>query len=31
MDRQLKIDGIPDFLDGRDGFKAPKDWMITLE
>ena len=29
--RELKIDGIPDFLDGRDGFKAPKDWKITQE
>ena len=26
--RRLKIDGIPDFLDGKNGFKAPQDWMI---
>lgn len=26
--RRLKIDGIPDFREGRKGFKAPKDWVI---
>jgi arylsulfatase A-like enzyme len=26
--RRLKIDGIPDFLEGKRGFEAPKDWMI---
>lgn len=26
--RRHKIDGIPDFLEGKNGFKAPKDWMI---
>ncbi len=26
--RRLKIDGIPDFREGRQGFEAPKDWMI---
>ena len=26
--RRLKIDGIPNFQDGRKDFKAPKDWMI---
>jgi hypothetical protein len=27
--RRLKLDGIPHFLDGREGFVAPKDWKIT--
>ena len=26
--RRLKIDGIPNFLEGKKGFEAPKDWMI---
>ena len=26
--RRLKIDGVPDYQDGRKGFKAPKDWVI---
>ncbi len=26
--RRLKIDNIPDFREGRKGFKAPKDWKI---
>ncbi len=26
--RRLKIDGIPDFLEGKKGFEAPRDWMI---
>jgi arylsulfatase A-like enzyme len=26
--RRLKIDGVPDFREGRKGFKAPKDWVI---
>jgi len=26
--RRLKIDGIPDYQEGRKGFKAPKDWVI---
>ncbi len=26
--RRLKIDGIPNFLEGKEGFEAPKDWMI---
>jgi arylsulfatase B len=27
--RRLKIDGIPNFLEGKKGFVAPKDWLIT--
>ena len=27
--RRLKIGGIPDFREGRDGFVAPVDWLIT--
>jgi len=27
--RRLKISGVPDFQEGRKGFKAPKDWMIA--
>lgn len=27
--RSLKISGVPDFQEGRKGFKAPKDWVIT--
>ncbi len=27
--RRLKIGGIPDFREGREGFVAPKDWKIT--
>jgi arylsulfatase A-like enzyme len=26
--RRLKIDGIPDFLEGKKGFVAPMDWVI---
>jgi len=26
--RRLKIDGVPDFREGRKGFVAPKDWKI---
>ena len=26
--RRLKIGGVPDYQEGRKGFKAPKDWMI---
>ncbi|MDA0347923.1 MAG: arylsulfatase [Verrucomicrobia bacterium] len=26
---RLKIPGIPDYLEGADGFVAPKDWVIT--
>lgn len=26
--RRLKISGIPDFLEGKKGFVAPKDWVI---
>lgn len=26
--RRLKIDGIPNFLDGKQGFEPPKDWLI---
>jgi arylsulfatase B len=26
--RRLKIDGVPDYRQGREGFKAPKDWVI---
>jgi arylsulfatase A-like enzyme len=26
--RRLKIGGVPDYQEGREGFKAPKDWMI---
>ena len=26
--RRLKIADIPDFLDGKNGFVAPKDWLI---
>jgi len=29
--RSLKIDGVPDFRQGRKGFKAPKDWVIKEE
>jgi len=29
--RSLKIDGVPDYLQGREGFKAPKDWVIEKE
>jgi arylsulfatase B len=29
--RRLKIDGVPDFRQGRKGFKAPKDWEIKEE
>ena len=28
--RRLKIDGIPDFLEGKKGFVAPVDWVILL-
>ncbi|MGB0144405.1 MAG: sulfatase-like hydrolase/transferase, partial [Akkermansiaceae bacterium] len=27
--RRLKIAGIPDFLEGKKGFVAPKNWVIT--
>jgi arylsulfatase B len=27
--RRLKISGVPGYQDGRRGFKAPKDWMIS--
>jgi arylsulfatase B len=27
--RQLKLKKIPDFLEGKKGFVAPKDWKIT--
>ena len=27
--RRLKIDGVPDFREGRKGFVAPKDWKIS--
>jgi len=26
--RRLKLKGIPDFREGREGFVAPKDWVI---
>jgi len=26
--RRLRPEGVPDYEDGRQGFKAPKDWMI---
>jgi arylsulfatase B len=26
--RRLKIEGVPDYNEGRKGFKAPKDWVI---
>ena len=26
--RRLKIDGVPDYRQGRKEFKAPKDWVI---
>ena len=26
--RRLKISGVPDYREGRKGFKAPKDWVI---
>lgn len=26
--RRLKMDGAPDWQEGREGFKAPKEWMI---
>lgn len=26
--RRLKLDGIPDYREGREGFSAPKDWLI---
>ena len=26
--RRLKIDGIPNLLEGKTGFEAPKDWKI---
>jgi len=26
--RRLKIEGVPDYQEGRKGFKAPKDWVI---
>ncbi len=26
--RSLKLEGIPDYQEGRKGFKAPKDWLI---
>lgn len=26
--RSLKINGVPDYQEGRQGFKAPKDWLI---
>jgi len=26
--RRLKISGVPDYQEGRQGFKAPKDWVI---
>jgi arylsulfatase B len=29
--RSLKIEGVPDYLEGRKGFKAPKDWVIEEE
>jgi arylsulfatase A-like enzyme len=27
--RRLKIEGIPHFLEGKEGFVAPKNWLIT--
>ena len=27
--RRLKVSGVPSYQDGRRGFKAPKDWMIS--
>ena len=27
--RRLKISGVPDYREGRKGFKAPKDWVIA--
>jgi hypothetical protein len=27
--RRLKIKGIPDFLEGKKGFVAPKEWLIS--
>jgi len=27
--RRLKISGVPDFRDGRQGFRAPRDWVIA--
>jgi arylsulfatase B len=29
--RSLKIDGVPDYRQGRKGFKAPKDWVVKKE
>ena len=29
--RSLKIDGVPDFRQGRKGFKTPKDWVVKEE
>jgi hypothetical protein len=26
--RRLKIDGIPNHLEGKNGFEAPREWMI---
>jgi hypothetical protein len=26
--RRLKMDSAPDWQEGREGFKAPKEWMI---
>ena len=26
--RRLKIEGVPGYMEGREGFKAPKDWKI---
>ena len=26
--RRLKIQGVPDYMEGRRGFKAPEDWLI---
>lgn len=26
--RRLRMDGVPDFREGSEGFKAPKEWMI---
>jgi hypothetical protein len=27
--RSLKISGVPDYREGRQGFEAPKDWVIA--
>ena len=26
--KRLQLDGVPDFMEGREGFVAPEDWVI---